>query len=147
MNSPLSTPDNDIERFWDKYYNFVTKQGVKEKLLRWYVRHCELYIASIPDRRLAQHTDDDVTNYLQQLGRSARISDWQYRQSVDAIRNLFLFIQAPWARHFDWQSLIDASFSLDSNHASIAREQSVTQTVDHLTSSKHSSLGITVTVY
>lgn len=26
MNSTLSTPDNDIERFWGKYYKFAIKQ-------------------------------------------------------------------------------------------------------------------------
>ncbi len=143
MKSTLSTSTTDIDRFWEKYYNFVTKQGVKEKLLRWYVRHCEQYIASIPDRRLAQHTPDDVSAYLQQQGRLTGISDWQYRQMVDAIRNLFLFIQAPWANTFEWQSLIDASFSLDSGHASIAREQSISQTVERLSSSRDSSLAAT----
>ena len=132
MSNSSSTSTSEIDRFWDKYINFVTKQGVKQGALRWYVRRCEQYIASFPDKRLSAHTPDDVTNYLQQQGRSTKINDWQFRQMIDAIRNLFQFTHTPWASSFDWQSLYDASYSLNNDHASIARDQNVTQTIEHL---------------
>ncbi len=139
MPNTLSTQSPEVGRFWDKYYNLVTKHGVKQSVVRWYVRHCERYIAVFPDKKLARHTPDDVSGYLRKQGRSSHVSDWQFRQMVDAIRNLFRVVAVPWVEEFDWQSLVDASYSLADDHATLAREQSSKLTIERL-ASNHSSL-------
>lgn len=62
------------------------------------------YLKTFSDKRLAQHTRDDVTGYLEQVGRLGRISDWQFVQIVDGVQNLLVTAQAPVAEEVDWAS-------------------------------------------
>jgi len=88
---PSTSPDL-VERFWDRYLELLSKQGVKKSARRWYVLRAEHYIKTIPDKKLARHTAQDITFYLEIMGRAGHLMDWQFRQAVDAIRNLFLII-------------------------------------------------------
>ncbi len=124
MSTNPSTPNNSVRKFWDKYINLIRKQGVNPPKDQWIVRCAEQYIKAHPDKKLAQHTPDDVTAYLDELGRSGRLSDWQYLQSVDAIQNLFLLIRAPWINHVDWNTWKDSAKSLAPDHPTIARDPS-----------------------
>ena len=54
-------------------------------------------------------------------GNPFKFSDWKYRQIIDAIQNLFLLTEAPWATHFDWPSLMDYAHSLQSDNTTILR--------------------------
>ncbi len=89
MNPVKSTHENEINRFWDNYINQLEHTGIKRNVSRWYVIRAEQYIKAFPDKRLAGHGPEDVVSYLEQQGRSGRIQDWQFRQLVDAIQNLF----------------------------------------------------------
>lgn len=135
-----TTRQESIDRFWDQYIQFLIKQNVNKKELRWYVRRSEQYIAHNPDKRLAEHSSQDVTAYLRQQGRSSTINDWQFRQIIDAIRNLFLFIGSPWVTNFSWQDLIESSQSIDHHHPSIAREEPARETIQELADIKQSRL-------
>ena len=125
MDKHPSTSRDPIERFWDRYIELLIKQGVKESAHRWYVMRAEHYIQAFPDKKLAQHTAEDITAYLEKMGRSGDLQDWQYRQLVDAIRNLFLIITNRWEKEIDWQYWLDSSTSLPSDHRTIAREKPV----------------------
>ncbi len=118
VDSPSST---QVDRFWDRYIELLNKQGVKSSAARWYVRRAEQYIDTFPDKKLRQHSAEDVTQYLQKLGRSSQLTDWQFRQAVDAIRNLFRLITNKWENNFDWQYWYDSSKSLPEDHRTIAR--------------------------
>jgi len=142
MTTATTTHQKSVDRFWDRYIQFLTKQSINNKELRWYVRRSEQYIAHNPDKRLVDHTPDDVVTYLQQQGRSTTISDWQFRQTVDAIRNLFLFIESPLGSEFSWQEWIDSSQSISTHHASIAREEPASDTVHKLASVQRSNLAM-----
>lgn len=54
------------------------------------VVRAEHYIANDPGRKMAEQSRQDVDAYLAELGRNAGLKDWQFRQSVDAIRILFV---------------------------------------------------------
>jgi hypothetical protein len=54
--------------------------------VRWYVRHAERYLKALSGKRLAEHTREDVTGYLESVGRIDGIEDWQFRQIVEAVR-------------------------------------------------------------
>jgi len=82
---PSISPD-PVARFWDRYIELLSEQGVKESARRWYVLRAEHYIQSFPDKKLATHTAEDITGYLEKMGRSGELVDWQFRQLVDAIK-------------------------------------------------------------
>jgi integron integrase len=121
--SPVSSSTN-IERFWDRYIEFLNKQGIKSTATRWYVLRAEQYIKAYPDKKLLEHKAVDVSDYLQKVGRSDNILDWQFLQVVDAIRKLFQLVTVEWAEEFDWKYWLDSSQSLAESHRTIARSSS-----------------------
>jgi hypothetical protein len=54
--------------------------------------------------RLVKHTSTHVENYLQDLGRNLRLSDWHLKQPVEDLRILFVDMVKPaaWAESFRW---------------------------------------------
>ena len=62
--------DQSVSRFWDKYINKTRAYGVKSAPARWHVRHAELYIKAHSEKRLVQHTQQDVEHYLREKGRN-----------------------------------------------------------------------------
>ena len=122
MNKSSVTSSDPVKKFWDRYIELLAKQGVKETARRWYVMRAERYIQAFPDKKLARHTAEDIAGYLEEMGRSGGLKDWQYRQMVDAIRTLFLNITNRWENTIDWQYWLDSSMSLPSDHRTIARE-------------------------
>ena len=122
MINALSTPPDDaVRRFWDRYLESLHQQGIKPPADRWYVIRAEAYIRSTTGRRLTEHTPIDVQQYFADLGRIGRMSDWQFRQTVDAIQKLFRLVGVPWLREVDWNFWRDSAQSLSSNHPTIAR--------------------------
>ncbi|MEW5754866.1 MAG: integron integrase [Pseudomonadota bacterium] len=114
------------QRFWDRYIEYLMKQGVKEKSLRWYVKWVEQYIAAFPDKRLVRHTQEEVSEYLTNLGRNTRLKDWQFSQAAYAIQNLFKFLNVPWLDEVDWNYWKNFSKSLSPQHHTLARESVTT---------------------
>ncbi len=95
--------DDAASRFWDKYILKTASYNVPERARRWYVRHAEVFIKAHSGRRLATLTADDMERYLKEKGRSEKLTDWQFRQMVDALRILFTgVVSSAWADKFDW---------------------------------------------
>jgi integron integrase len=116
---------DSIERFWDNYINKTKTYKVPDKSIRWYVRRAEEYIKANSSLRLAQHSATDVEKYLQNLGRNGRVSDWQFRQAVEALRILFVdMVRSPWADSFQWEFWVESATQLAPSHATIARDSS-----------------------
>ena len=108
---------------WDLFLKALRDQGVRQTHLRWYAFRAEQYLKAFPDTPLARHSAADVTGYLQEIGRAARLKDWQYRQLVEALQVLFTkAVQAPWAKGFDWGYWKDSTRSLGADHATLARD-------------------------
>ncbi len=121
MPNTLSSSADAVHRFWDRYLKLLHKQGVKPPADRWFVIRAEAYIKATAERRLVEHTPADVHRYLTNLGRIDRISDWQFRQSVDAIQKLFELVGAPWLPEVDWDFWRDSAQTLPAHHPTIAR--------------------------
>jgi len=97
-------------------------KSVPEKSRCWYVKHAEDYIKSHSNIRLAQHSESTVTEYLEKLGRNTRLTDWQFKQAVDALKILFIdMVHASWANSFSWRDWIDSATELPVSHPTIAR--------------------------
>jgi integron integrase len=108
--------------FWDRYAARLRAQEVKPTAIRWYVIRAEQYLQAVSHQRLTEHTPQDVTDYLEKLGRRSRMAEWQYCQTVDAIQHLFLMSEAAWARQFDWAYWKVSARTLPVTHPTIARE-------------------------
>ena len=44
----IMTGTSAVDRFWDQFIDFISKNGVKTSSLRWYVQHAEQYIKDQP---------------------------------------------------------------------------------------------------
>lgn len=114
---------DSVERFWDKYIEKTTNYNVPPQYIRWYVKRCEEYIKTHSDLRLTQHSASQVESFLQDLGRNGRLSDWQFKQTVEALKILFVdMIRPPWAERFRWEFWVQSATQLQRSHATIARE-------------------------
>ncbi|MFV2057988.1 MAG: integron integrase, partial [Thiohalomonadales bacterium] len=85
----------------------------------------ESYIKSLPSHRLAQHSSDDLDQYLKNLGRNQRLADWTFRQVIEALRILFVdIVSPPWAESFPWEFWINSASQLSHSHSTLARDYS-----------------------
>ena len=109
-------------RFWERYRKLLLKQGVKPAAVRWYILRAEQFIRAFSGRRLAELSRQDADEYLGRLGQDSRLQAWQFRQAVDAIRNLYSIVDTEWAGDVDWAFWRDSARTLEEQHATTARE-------------------------
>ncbi len=142
MSKNMRSQEDAVKKFWDRYIGLLAKKGVSPKVLSWYVIHAEMYIKAISGKRLAEHGPEDVKSYLEQQAINQEVEDWQSRQIVDAIQNLFELLAVPWLQEIDWQHWLDGS-CLPARHSTIAREDSARKTIERLSRLSHSQLAET----
>ena len=88
-----------VSRFWDNYVEKTKLYNVPAASARWYVRHVERYIKAHQDLRLALHDEQQIIQYLDDLGRTGGLADWQFKQAIEALRILFVdMVRAPLGR-------------------------------------------------
>jgi hypothetical protein len=109
------------KQFWDNYIKLIHSQGIKPPFDRWSVKRAEAFIGSFPGKRLAELTAEDVSGYLRQVGQDGRLKPWQFRQVVEAIRQLYNIVRTTWSGSFDWNFWVDSAKTLDPQHATTAR--------------------------
>jgi integron integrase len=95
---------------------------VKPTALRWYVIRAEQYLQAVSQQRLTAHTPQEVTDYLEKLGRRSSMAAWHYGQTVEAIQHVFLMREAAWARQFAWAYWQVSARTLPVTHPTIAPE-------------------------
>lgn len=124
-SSPQAQDTARISKFWSDFTRTAADLGVKESAERWYVIQVEKYIKATEGKRLRDHGPADVTAYLERLGRSPRVEDWQLGQAAHALQILFCnLLGASWAKEVDWQGWREGSRSLPPEHPTVARDDS-----------------------
>ena len=109
--------------FWRNYASLLTKSGVSPKAVPWYRKHVEAYLQAMRGKRLSQHNGTDMAKFLGMIGGHSQLQDWQIRQTVDALRILFVdLVRAPWAQQFDWAQWKDSARALEADHPTTARD-------------------------
>lgn len=109
-------------RFWERYIEKTKGYNVPSPQHRWYVKHVERYIKALHGKRLLDSSPDDLNAYLNGIGRKPNIKDWQFQQTVKALRILYKEIVKPeWADKVNWDDWITSAKDLPANHATIAR--------------------------
>ncbi|MFV1983795.1 MAG: integron integrase, partial [Thiohalomonadales bacterium] len=115
--------DVSVSRFWDNYINKTITYGIRTDIVKYYVRHVELYIKAHPHYRLVNHSDKDLDSYLNLKSRNPQLDDWKFQQLAVALKILFVnLIKTEWAKDYPWSHWIDSSRSLESSHATVARD-------------------------
>lgn len=111
---------------WDKYLLAMEKRQISESARRWHVIRAKQYLKANPGRPWAEHNPQLVRSYLESAGRGEGITDWQFRQVVDALAILLEVCDIPWRNDVDWGFWRDSSKSLPTTHVTLAREVPVT---------------------
>ena len=108
---------------WGRFIKVLQDQGINQRYFRWYALRVEQYLKAHSGQPPHQHTEGEVTTYLQEIGRTSQLKDWQYRQLVQALEVLFVkVLELPWAQGFDWPYWKDSARELEPSHATVARD-------------------------
>ncbi len=117
---------SSIDRFWTKYFEVLKMFRVPERFHPWYQKHIQAFIDVHPSIRLQKHTPESLQLFLEKLGRNDQISDWVFRQKVEALRLLFChLLRLAWAKSFDWENWSVGAQSLGKDHPTVARSYEV----------------------
>src|SRR6478735_11234179 len=101
-----------------KFIQRLAALPIKPAAHDYYVRWAEAWT-----KARGHQSAERTQAYFDALGRSAHLTDWQFRQAVDAARILACDVLAiHWASSFDWQGLSDQARTLESDHRTLARE-------------------------
>jgi hypothetical protein len=115
-DSPAIIPDA-ASRFFDNHLDCLRKASIPEKQRRWYVKRVEAFIKAQNGHKIKTLSGDDIARYFEMIGRENRLSGWQFRQWIDAIRILYCDLLAtPSARAVDWRYWLDSATELDAEH-------------------------------
>ena len=121
--------DLSISRFWEKYISKTKAYGVKKNIVRWYVRDAELYIKEYAKIRLIHHEAHFVEKYLDNKSRNTRLEEWQFVQTITAIKILFTnMVQVSWGEKFPWEQWIDQAKCLPKSKTIIIKRISDKET-------------------
>jgi len=116
--------ENGAPSNWDRYTDLLTRKSVPEKARPWYVRHVEGFLKAIHPCALSELTGSRVTDYIQQEAIGSRLSDWQFRQFVDALHILLVDLaRVPAGKAVDWDYWKAGARTLEPDHPTLAKAQ------------------------
>lgn len=109
-------------RFWEKYISISRRYKVREKALRWYVRHAEAYLGSCDNAPLEEHIALYVERFLRAKGRNPHLQKWQFLQILEAVRILLTeMVDLPWVKTYTWVEWLSTADTLPDNHVTVDR--------------------------
>ncbi len=130
LTSPLQIAEPDRGSRWQQYIRVLSLRKIPEKAHRYYVKHVEDLIRETGQTPLLNLRRKVVEAFFQQRAYNPHLEDWQVRQCVDAIQFLLKDLaHAPVSDEIDWDAWRYGSQRLDAGHTTLARDQSVVQTV------------------
>lgn len=113
---------------WDQYVELLGRKKVPEKARRWYVARVEAFLRQVKPESLLDLSVGEVTGFFQELSRSGSLTDWQFRQTIDAIQILLVDLaNAPVGGKVDWDYWREAVADLGPDHPTVARDQPIGQ--------------------
>ena len=70
----------------------------------WYVRRAEGILKALHPVSLSRVTAEKIAGYLREVSAQAQLTDWQFRQLVDALQRLFVDLaQCSAGNEIDWE--------------------------------------------
>ena len=138
MESGIQPKKSSIDRFWNRYFEILRLFCVPKRSLPWYQKHIQTFIDDHPSTRLQEHTPESLQCYLERVGKNEQITDWVFRQKVDALRLLYChMLRLSWAKSFDWDIWSTEARSIGMDHPDVAHnyamiDKSVEETQNYL---------------
>jgi integron integrase len=109
---------------WDRYLSVLQGQQVPEAQRQWYVRRAEAFIEAVRPTRMAEVSAEQITAFFHRYGREQRLSDWQFRQMVEAVQLLLVDLAGSrGAREVDWDYWKEAGKDLAFDHPTLTEQQ------------------------
>ncbi len=94
-------PDPEL---WDRFLTILSKKFKNSARVRWTVIRAEHYLHADRERPFCARDAGHVSAYFARVAERGKVSDWQFRQIIEALEILFVeAMQAPWASAVDWR--------------------------------------------
>jgi integron integrase len=117
---------------WQKYIDLLETKQIPEAARRWYVFRVEQFLGANPGKKLQDLSSTELESYFQTLSRDRTLTDWQFKQVVDALRILLVDLSnVPVSHQFDWDYWSEASRPLEASHATLAGDDSVDESLNN----------------
>ncbi|MBV1789235.1 integron integrase [Marinobacterium sp. D7] len=101
--------------------NKINTLSKSQQHAHWYMRRVEEYLSAVQRRPISEHGAREVTEWLSELGRKTTLTDWQFRQCVEAVGILMRVAQAPAIDQVDWKFWLAGGVALENNHPTTGR--------------------------
>jgi hypothetical protein len=75
---------------WDRYLTLLEEERIPESARRWYMVRAQAFVEAMRPKRLGELTAEEIKAFFPRYAREQRLSDWQYRQTVEAVRLLLV---------------------------------------------------------
>jgi len=101
--TPTLRREDGSPSHWDRYLVVLARRGVPEKMHPWYVRRVEDFLKALHPVSLSRVTTEEVAGYLREVSARAQVTNWHFRQFVDALQLLLVDLDHCSAgKEFDW---------------------------------------------
>ena len=88
---------------WDGDLSVLERHRVSPVRREWYDRGAEAFVEAVRPTRMGEVSAEQVTGFFLKQARERRLTNWQFRQMVDAAQLLLVDVaQAPAASALDW---------------------------------------------
>ncbi len=133
-NPPGHPPPNRREAHrpsgWDQYLSVLERRRVPENQRQWYMRRAEAFVEAVKPARMGEVSAEQITAFFHDHAREQRLSEWQFRQMVDAVQLLLVDLsRSPGAAEVDWDYWKEAGKELATDHPTLATAQTPEQAV------------------
>jgi len=103
---------------WDRFLTILSKKFKTSARVRWTVIRAENYLRADRERPFCARDATHVSAYLAGVAERGKVSDWQFRQIIEALEILFVeAMQAPWATGVDWRYWYRRAAAIDTPKA------------------------------
>ena len=101
--TPTLRREDGSPSHWDRYLEVLARRGVPEKMRPWYVRRVDGLLKALHPAFLSRVTTEEIAGYLREVSAQAQLTDWQFRQLVDALQLLFVDLgHCSVGKEIDW---------------------------------------------
>jgi integron integrase len=102
---------------WDRYVQLLEQEHIPANARRWYVVRAQDFVEAMRPKRLGQLTAEEIAAFFPRYAGEHRLTDWQYRQTVEAVQLLLVRLGGCRAAHeVEWDFLSEIGQALPADH-------------------------------
>lgn len=109
----------------------LEEERIPESARRWYVVRAQAFVEAMRPKRLGELTAEEITAYFPRYAREHRLTDWQYRQTVEAVRLLLVRLGGcRAAQEVEWDFLVEVGQALPMDHPTLMGAVTPAEVID-----------------